>query len=86
MSIICYIKRCIVLAIYDKIRKLKYIYNCESFITSFRGCYNTLTGTVHRNSSLVDCYIRVFRLEMQQYFDISPHRDTSGSDTVLIHI
>ena len=25
-------------------------------------------------------------LEMQQYIDISPYRDTSGNDTVSVHI
>ena len=30
--------------------------------------------------------VRVRVLEMQQYIDISPYRDTLGSDTVSIHI
>ena len=31
-------------------------------------------------------YIHVYIIEMQQYIDISPYRDTLGSDTVSIHI
>ena len=31
-------------------------------------------------------YVCMYVLEMQQYIDISPYRDTLGGDTVSIHI
>ena len=31
-------------------------------------------------------YVCMYVLEMQQYIDISPYRDSLGSDTVSIHI
>ena len=31
-------------------------------------------------------YVCIYVLEMQQYINISPYRDTLGGDTVSIHI